>query len=424
MTADPKATQEAVEASIPRQRDAGVMGYVAQFQQFDDSMTGPATAGPASPGPATGGGTSGGGAPSGGAPAAVEPAEQAGGGQPGRVSAPNRAPALDRVPAPRRASAAERAGLVSGAPAVAPRSRGAGGGRTSADPTSADPTTADPTTGDTASAGTASAENTSGDNASGGGGPAEPPVSGGGDRGTGGDGSPRAGDARPVPGKEGRPPWTRTEVGLAVAFVVVAAVAIVGGAFAVVAANRPPTGQVPLPLPTVEAAGERGASEPGELPPPEEAGPAVEPAPDTAPGGGERPDTPSGGESQPAGTAPPSPEASSAPPPAAAELVARYERTANTGLLGLTGYRGKVTIDNRGEGAATGWTVTLSLPAGQRVESVDGAVARQDGALVIFTPMAGSGELAAGGAVAFTFDVPGLLAGEPTGCAIDGRPCE
>jgi hypothetical protein len=121
---------------------------------------------------------------------------------------------------------------------------------------------------------------------------------------------------------------------------------------------------------------------------------------------------------------PPAPEGTSAPPAAAADLVASYSREANTGLLGLTGYRGKVTISNRGTGAADGWTVTLSLPAGQKVDSVEGADARQEGELVTFTPLAGRGAVAAGGSTTFTFEVPGLLAGEPTGCAINGRSCE
>jgi hypothetical protein len=58
------------------------------------------------------------------------------------------------------------------------------------------------------------------------------------------------------------------------------------------------------------------------------------------------------------------------------------------------------------------------------VDSVQGADARQEGELVTFTPLAGRTEVAPGGSVAFTFEVPGLLAGEPTGCAINGRPCQ
>lgn len=210
-------------------------------------------------------------------------------------------------------------------------------------------------------------------------------------------------------------------MGLAVAFVLVAAVAIVGGAYAVLLANRPPTGQLPLPLPSVEAAGEQDPPATGEPTPGVPEGGGAQPSPSTAAGGGADPSTGDG--AAPGGGVSPTPEGSSAPP-AAADLVARYSREANTGLLGLTGYRGKVVISNSGKGAADGWTVTLSLPAGQKVDGVEGADARQEGDVVTFTPLAGRGEVAAGASVTFTFDVPGLLAGEPTGCAVNGRPCE
>ncbi|GAA4441455.1 cellulose binding domain-containing protein [Phytohabitans houttuyneae] len=336
MTADPRGTHEAVEAPIPRQRDAGVMGYVAELQQFDDSMT--ATADERGPDSE---------------PAADTAAQ-------GRPAVPNRAPR------PRRASAAGRTQAVAGGEAAEP-SRGSGGGR----------------------------------------GPER-------------HGSPRTGAASGVPKKEGRPPWTRTEVGLAVAFVVVAVVAILGGGYAVLTANRPPTGEVQLPLPPVEAAGEQDPPVTAEPTPdaPRASGPGQGPSPSAAPGGGADPST--ADSAAPGGGASPTVGAS----PAAADLFARYSRAENTGLLGLTGYRGEVTISNRGLGAADGWTVTLSLPAGQKVDGVVGADARQAGELVTFTPLAGRGEVAVGGSVSFTFDVPGLLAGEPTGCAINGRPCE
>ena len=158
-------------------------------------------------------------------------------------------------------------------------------------------------------------------------------------------------------------------------------------------------------MPPVEAAGEQDPPVTAEPTPdaPRASGPGQGPSPSAAPGGA----SPTVGAS-----------------PAAADLFARYSRAENTGLLGLTGYRGEVTISNRGLGAADGWTVTLSLPAGQKVDGVVGADARQAGELVTFTPLAGRGEVAVGGSVSFTFDVPGLLAGEPTGCAINGRPCE
>jgi hypothetical protein len=96
---------------------------------------------------------------------------------------------------------------------------------------------------------------------------------------------------------------------------------------------------------------------------------------------------------------------------------------ANTGLLGLTGYRGRITISNPGTEEVTGWSVTLSLPSGQRVDTAAGAEYRQRDSVVTFTPSGQTATVGPGGEVSFTFDVSGLLAGPPTGCAIDGRSC-
>jgi Cellulose binding domain len=298
VSADPIGSRDDVQAAIPRQRDAGVMGYVAEIQQFDDTMTAAET------------------------------------------------------------TAAETVG-----------------------------------TGDAA----------------------EPPL--------GGEAEPEPGAAqdRPdaeapvgVPPRQWKPPWTRTEVGLAVVFVVVAAVAIVGGAYAIVAANRPPTGELPLPMPTIGVA---APELPAEATPDGGAAITASPTPQPPPsraGGGLPADPPRTR----------APESTGAAPAPVADLTASYAREANTGLLGLTGYRGKITVSNRGTGAATTWQVTLSLPAGQQVSDVEGAEARQEGELVTFTPAAGAGAVGPGAAVEFTFEVPGLLAGEPTGCAINDRPCD
>jgi hypothetical protein len=208
-------------------------------------------------------------------------------------------------------------------------------------------------------------------------------------------------------------PWTRIEVALAVVFVVVAATVVVGAAYALMERRRP-TGEVALPLPMVAPS----LSAAPAASPPAQAG--VSPTPTAGLRGEDRQRSSPGAGPVPAS---PTPESATTAPVAAADLRATYARAANTGLLGLGGYRGEVTIRNEGAGAARDWEVTLSLPAGLEVSGASGAEFAQDGALVIFTPEDGAGAVSPGGSVVFTFDVPGLLAGEPTGCAIDGRPC-
>jgi hypothetical protein len=316
VSADPIGARDNVEAAIPRQRDAaGVMGYVAELQQFDDTMT------------------------------AQEP-DTITAQEPDTITAQEPGNTMAQEPEPDTMTAAEPPSGEEAEPA-----------------------------------------------------PQE-------------DVQRRvAGTPRRVPDLKGKPPWTRTEVGLAVAFVVVGAVAIVGGAYALIAANRPPTGELPLPMPTVRVAAP-------ELP--------AEPTPDgtIGPDGGAAAPVPSADGERVVPPSPRVPEATGAAPVAAADLTATYAREANTGLLGLTGYRGKITVSNRGAGPATTWEVTLSLQGGQTVSGVEGAEVRQEGELATFTPAAGAGEVAPGASVEFTFEVPGLLAGEPTGCAINGRPCD
>jgi len=107
----------------------------------------------------------------------------------------------------------------------------------------------------------------------------------------------------------------------------------------------------------------------------------------------------------------------------AAPLTATFTRSANTVPLGLTGYQGTVRIENPGGQAVDGWTVTIVLPGDNPVTRVKGAAVQQNGSTVVFTPAGGTGTVPAQGQVTFTFRVDGVLAGEPTGCDIDGRPC-
>jgi hypothetical protein len=72
----------------------------------------------------------------------------------------------------------------------------------------------------------------------------------------------------------------------------------------------------------------------------------------------------------------------------------------------------------------SGWRVVISLPDGSTASEADGADFDQDGTVVTFTPVGATVVVVAGGgSVAFTLVVEGLLAGQPTGCAIDDRPC-
>ncbi len=145
-------------------------------------------------------------------------------------------------------------------------------------------------------------------------------------------------------------------------------------------------------------------------------------APQPGPGGGGGDGTPSDpGKPWPTDpTMPPEQEPTQAP---AAPLTATFTRSANTVPLGLTGYRGTVRIANPGGQAVQGWTVTIVLPGENPVTRVQGAAVQQSGSTVVFTPADGTGLVPAQGEVTFSFRVDGVLAGEPTACEIDGRPC-
>jgi hypothetical protein len=119
----------------------------------------------------------------------------------------------------------------------------------------------------------------------------------------------------------------------------------------------------------------------------------------------------------------PATQVGAAPPPAPEPLHAAYATVGQSGLLGLTGYDGQVTISNPGSVTVNGWTVTISLPSGEQVSQASGAGYTQSGTTVTFRPASGTASVSGHGSVRFTFGVTGLLAGPPTGCAIDGRPC-
>ncbi|WP_327003173.1 cellulose-binding domain-containing protein [Dactylosporangium sp. NBC_01737] len=105
-------------------------------------------------------------------------------------------------------------------------------------------------------------------------------------------------------------------------------------------------------------------------------------------------------------------------------LTARFTKGADGGLAG---YQATVAITNPGTAPVSGWTVTLTLPRSTlNVTDVDGATVTRDGAVWTFIPVSTTAQVAAGRQVTVSFRVSGaaLLDATPTGCAIDGRPCQ
>lgn len=117
---------------------------------------------------------------------------------------------------------------------------------------------------------------------------------------------------------------------------------------------------------------------------------------------------------------------SAAPPPDRSPDVAPeglLRATYRTESARLGGYRGAVTIDNSGGVPVQGWTVVIMLPLlSLTISEATGAEYRQDGGTVAFTPTADTQRVGPGERVLFTFEVNGV--GSPTGCSVEGAPCD
>jgi hypothetical protein len=217
--------------------------------------------------------------------------------------------------------------------------------------------------------------------------------------------------SEPADGPGAAPRFTRGRVlaGLLVLGLAVAAIAVL-------TATRK-TGPVTLPLPSgVVPPSQSGDGTLGSGGGPAPTGPGVAPPNPVATRGASA--GPSAG---------PSVSPSESPPPTTSEpvapLTARYA-TIGQNVLGLSGYTGQVRIANPGTGLVSGWQVVITLPNGATVANPSGAQAQQNRGTVTFTPTDDTRDVGGGASVEFTFDVTGLLAGPPTGCAIDGRPCD
>lgn len=120
----------------------------------------------------------------------------------------------------------------------------------------------------------------------------------------------------------------------------------------------------------------------------------------------------------------PGPTPTPSPTPAPTAQLTASVSTAGLPLLG--GRSVRVTVANGGPVAVEQWEVAMSV-GDQTVTNVTDAWYQRDGSQAIFTPA--GGELAAGESGEFEFHlrapVLGLLgASDPTGCTIDGRPCD
>jgi hypothetical protein len=179
---------------------------------------------------------------------------------------------------------------------------------------------------------------------------------------------------------------------------------------------EPIAGRTTAPAATSTAAA--GGDTPGAVPPP---GAVPGPGATDLPG---PPALPGPRRPGPVATAAPTGPAPTEPvraPVAPLPLAATFSHVAGAAEDGFLGYAGTVRIENPGDRDVTGWRVTLTVPGGNPVTG-SGVSVHQDGETVTFTPN-GDATVPAGGVVSFSFEVAGLLAALPGGCAIDGVAC-
>lgn len=102
----------------------------------------------------------------------------------------------------------------------------------------------------------------------------------------------------------------------------------------------------------------------------------------------------------------------------AAELSAEFSRSS----VWSTGYGGQVVLTNTGDAESTGWVVEFDLPPGSSVGNAWNSVLTRDGQHYRFANAGFNGRVRPGGTASFGFTVTGL--GLPTGCTVDGTPCD
>jgi hypothetical protein len=90
------------------------------------------------------------------------------------------------------------------------------------------------------------------------------------------------------------------------------------------------------------------------------------------------------------------------------------------------GYRAELSVVNSGDGDATTWTATLTLPLFAWVTGATGATVRQDGQTVNITPTGTTARVSAGSEVRVTLDLAsggGYGSPRPVACVVAGHSC-
>ncbi|WP_093874064.1 glycoside hydrolase family 18 chitinase [Streptomyces sp. TLI_105] len=106
------------------------------------------------------------------------------------------------------------------------------------------------------------------------------------------------------------------------------------------------------------------------------------------------------------------------PAEAAASATATYTKPQDWG----TGFEGKWTVKNTGTTTLTSWTVEWDYPSGTAVTSAWDATVTGSGTHWTAKNVGWNGTLAPGASVSFGYN--GTGSGAPTGCKINGAPCD
>src|SRR6478736_4529564 len=107
-----------------------------------------------------------------------------------------------------------------------------------------------------------------------------------------------------------------------------------------------------------------------------------------------------------------------APAQAATSATATYVKKSDWG----TGFEGQWTVKNTGTTSLSSWTIEWDFPSGTSVTSAWDATVTSSGTHWTAKNVGWNGTVAPGASVSFGFN--GAGSGAPTGCKINGAPCD